>query len=435
MITFSWSHCPNHSHKGSFSVNSKLIVTQTGDPNIRIWKDQNRTELLQEGAGTCWLSHSCGAPGNVSVYAEGFKEGSSGILTFELNHPAPCPPTIRTREYRVLTPYWKGFEIKKKWQTSAKMHAVKIVGDDRYGNVSNGSIRTQYPDIVIGEGYGSPNPAIPGTIFGKRGGGGSGESDNAKSVKTFPNGFTLELEYEYDPVGDDLSKCPPLLVVPGGYGYVPIKNGNAYPHKLSFVANSGVKFGGIEVAILDVASMVKIVGGTGQNAIDAFKYVSPSQGIQNNGNVEGLSNSSITGTAKFATEHVTTLMSHVIYRGEPGKMQDYLDASDKLDPADPDEPRADWKKWWNTLKNNWKRHSTKMKIKVSESNVGGFDVEIWRWNNATSVYEISCQYNTCSLNHCDPTTYPRMFFSSIDNVFLQTHWHSGVRFTSAVGLE
>ena len=412
--------------------NHNLELTYSGD--IKLWENQNKTGLLP--TTNVWSVNQFPS----KVYIEGLERGGEGILTLTLKSGAGTILKTHSLICKVLKPYWNGFVIKKQWRTWHPMLEAKNVAGTYYGligetSTSHGAVRTQYPDIVIGDG--NPNPAPPNTLFGKRGGGDSGESDNAESVKTFPNGFTLELEYEYDRTE----------IITGAPGYVPIQqtdaNGvpNRWQHKLSFVANSGVKFGGVEAAILDVESMVAMAGG-----INAFKWREiddPNKpnakkwvGINDNGEVVGMFNSNITGDkGTFATEHITTLMSHVIYRGEPDTMTDYTTASYKLDPEDDDELPEQWKKWYNTLKKNWERQSTKMKIEVSEADGGGFDVKIWRWNNATSVYEISCQYNTYALNHCDPNTHPKTFFDSIENIFLQTHWHSGVKFTNAIGLE
>jgi len=105
-------------------------------------------------------------------------------------------------------------------------------------------------------------------------------------------------------------------------------------------------------------------------------------------------------------------------------MTDYLDAKDILRPEDnggvSDTDPQDWKKWWNTLRLNWERRSTRMKIDVFKSG-NGFEVIISRYRN--NGWEESCKCSYAANNF------------SISNVFLQTHWHSGVKFTKAEGLE
>ena len=152
-----------------------------------------------------------------------------------------------------------------------------------------------------------------------------------------------------------------------------------------------------------------------------FKYVSTSQGIQDDGMIRGLSKSSVTGIDTFLAEHVTTLMSHVIYGGDPHTMKDYQDASDKLDPNDTNEQSAHWKKWWNTLRLNLERRSGTMKVDVTKSN-GVFTITIWRGST------VSCTYNT-NVYTADPVTktgrekeiLERLYFTSIGKITLQSH--------------
>ena len=250
------------------------------------------------------------------------------------------------RRFQTLKPYWKGFEIKERWQTGTVSGVIKI-DDEYYCDVSGSPIRTQFPDIVFYD--------------GRRGAGDSGEGDNAVSVKTLPNGFTLEMDYEYNPA-TSIPGAPVHL-----FGYVPITaldTNNNFTKKLSFVANSGVKFGKAathsrqtEAAILDVVSMVDMAGG-----LEAFKWQN-GKGIDKDGFVIGMKNASISGIDSFLDEHITTLMSHVIYGGDPATMKDYQEASDLLpddyyDGADDhDTDQQLWKKWWNTLRLNYERQS------------------------------------------------------------------------------
>jgi len=79
------------------------------------------------------------------------------------------------------------------------------------------------------------------------------------------------------------------------------------------------------------------------------------------------------------------------------------------------------------------RHGTKMKIEVTEAGVD-FHVKISRRKNNNDPWEVSCEYYTSSYSYYgDPDR--RMYFNGIEKVSLQTHWHSGVRFISASGLE
>ena len=272
----------------------------------------------------------------------------------------------------------------------------------------------------------------PPKISGARGGGDSGADNNAESVLFYPNGFTLELHFDYDrtvrlPV-DPNTRAPA--------GYVPIFNPGhpndkqVYAHKLSFVANSGVKFADKEAAILDVESMVEMAG-----RINEFRW-NGTRGIDKDGVVRNMTNPNITlggsppvpgnNRAYFEAEHVTTLMSHVIYGGKPADMyiKDYEDAvaevkrlNNGIVPVG-----KEWEVWWYTLKYNHDRHSKKMRVDVTlvcpNGDGGLYNVTIERWNSNDNEYEISCHAFNLSLG-------------AISKVLLQTHWHSGVWFTYA----
>jgi hypothetical protein len=125
-----------------------------------------------------------------------------------------------------------------------------------------GSIRTIYPDKLV-EGVPTRSDlgedALSSTVGPSEVGG------------TYPNGFVVKFDYSFE-----TSRNSPT-------GYV---QAEGKPEKLSFVGNSGVKFGAyqatgkaVEAAILDVDSMVELGGD-----LDEFD---PSQGggIDASGNV------------------------------------------------------------------------------------------------------------------------------------------------------
>ena len=357
---------------------------------------------------------------------------------------------------------WSGFEIPARWN----------IGSDGKG----GFVRTQYPDAVIAD------PAID--AGNKRGA--NSEGENAKSTLKYPNGFTLDLEFIFDPAVEDKSQIPPTPSHP--YGYVPISrsipnaNRMLYPKKLSFVANSGVKFGNAktqtEAAILDVVNMVAMAGG-----LDAFKWNAiTGKGIDKDGFVIGMTNPAITGIDEdgdpipFEKEHVTKLMSHVIYGGDPATMADYLvyedftkttlveDMSYGGDPTTmtdyleaeefvreaynltPDQEIPEdkkWEVWWHTLRFNVENFSNRLTVDITKEN-GGFCVKIWRGTGESR--HVSCEYNTSDYsNRPEPVVperptldekrtaemYDRMCFTQIDNISLQSHWCSGVKFMTA----
>jgi hypothetical protein len=175
---------------------------------------------------------------------------------------------------------------------------------------------------------------------------------------------------------------------------VRIDNNGSQPEKLSFVGNSGVKFGGKEVAILDVESMVGKGGEAEEVPLDAFD---PSQGgyIQSNGNVD-------TGGA-YTTEPLNKLMTGVIYGGDYKKMADWGDSQNDPDSA------ADY---FSILENNYDRTNSHIKIDVTLVSGSTYTVNVYLDNEQQTCYS-----ETLTL-------------TSLATLNLQSHWGSGVIFTN-----
>ena len=435
-VTLSWNK--QESTSGTLLINKWLLMhqqlTQCNDP-VRI------------GAGST----------NVTVKAiVPSADFDDIVITAQTMPPpggTPCNNPCEPTEIK-LAAHWNGFLVPESW-----VHLY---------NQNENSIRTQLPNIILGDAA-----PVPEKIRGKRGGA-NGEHDygtnkfSAKSAETsFSDGFTLELDYTFDPAPRTNSPPAPSNVFDNGY--VPIEQthptqGIIYPHKLSFVANSGGKFGtdvnpnGVESAILDVEKMVEMAGVGMTDPIDAFQWDSNTKGIQADGMIRGMSNPGITvdkdgNPTTFVAEHVTTLMSHVMYGADPSKTSDYTmkdfndavatvrAASSTQLPSEfdqfPDDKKHDV--WWYTLKFNLERRSTKMRLTVApatKNGKSGFNVTIERWSNLITGYEVSCAYHTSDFRDVTPIITQeirrRLYFESIGLVYLQTHWHSGVKFTNAI---
>jgi len=229
-ITFTWSGCSNHPNNSSVSA---TVTLEVSGADLRIWDniDRSGTPLI-DGNG----SHSIpviGTNGCLYVYAEGKEVGggelASGTLNFTLEHPAPCQSISKLRTYRVLTPYWKGFEIPERWQTNAKMNVVKVIGNERYGDVSSGTIRTPFPDQ-------KNNPQdLKNTKASEQG-------KSAKSVEAYTGNF--EINVKFDLVGDE---------------YVHAKHQT--DRSPSFFRNSGIYiFGVYEIQIFDTNALLAAIG-------------------------------------------------------------------------------------------------------------------------------------------------------------------------------
>ena len=237
--------------------------TQTGGREVR-WQ-------LRKSDGTTILARDT-VEINVEmlVYPAGdqYTEDTNGIIT----------STVNTNWYNENTSKWEGFALPNTTY-AAKEDFPVYVGDTVQGTVTipawtdawsiskalvdyitdpgtKGSIATIQPDF---EYNGSPVATQDGS-----------DATTTSTYGDFTNGFTLEFDYAFDRSRGDGTN--------GWVGILARRNDTSvkYLEKLSFVANSGVKFGvasngkPFEAAILDVESMVAVGGG-----LDAFD---PAQG-------------------------------------------------------------------------------------------------------------------------------------------------------------
>ncbi len=194
----------------------------------------------------------------------------------------------------------------------------------------------------------------------------------------FSNGFTMEIDYSFEMRGND-------------YGWVQaVKNGVPLS-KLSFVGNSGIKFGGTEAAILDVTSM--IAEGGGENA-----FAPPNGYIQSSGDVD-------TG-GTYQTEGLNTLMTGIRYDGSFPSMQDFIDSN----PDDP--PTAS--DYFQTLLINKGHANGHMKVSVEKTG-STFTVSIFLDNSSTPTYSQT-----------------GVTLTALNEFLIQSHWGSGVEFENLV---
>jgi hypothetical protein len=182
----------------------------------------------------------------------------------------------------------------------------------------------------------------------------------------------MEFEYSFE-----ASRNPP-----NGYVHHPSQT------KLSFVGNSGVKFGGKEVAILDVAKMVAEGGG-----LAAFD---PDEG-------GGINGSGVVSIGPYASEDLSKLMTGVAYAGDYEKMAD--------NPNEPNVPgSAD--DYFELLENNVAHTNGQMKIDVTKTG-DDYVLEVYLDESENWSYR--------------DADFPLSSFTTLD---LQSHWGSGVIFTS-----
>ena len=179
----------------------------------------------------------------------------------------------------------------------------------------------------------------------------------------------------------------------GNNGYVHVIRDGELLRRLSFVGNSGVKFGGMEAAILDVKAMVQQAGG-----LAAFD---PAQGA-------GIDENGMVAIDPYDTEELSRLMTGVRYAGDYAWMQD--------NPNFPVPPPADASAFYQILENNHDRDNLVMKIDVTpvdvDNSIFSIDIDL----DSDPTYEQVLTLPQPPLGH--PT--------------LQAHWGSGVVFSNVV---
>ena len=159
------------------------------------------------------------------------------------------------------------------------------------------------------------------------------------------------------------------------------------------MGNSGVKFGGREVAILDVSAYVAMAGG-----LSAFDPAPPNDGyVKDDGNID-------TDDA-YVDEFLNKLMTGVRYGGDYAKMADNPDHPNDGVPDDAGE-------FYTTLANNEGRANAHMKIDVSDDTGAGHALDVYLDNDTDACYS------------------EMVTLASYTTLNLQTHWGSGVIFSN-----
>lgn len=307
-----------------------------------------------------------GLTGNYDIQWQ-LRDSSGTILardTVEINVEKIVYP-FTTQDYQNWqerpTTDWVGLEVAQAWYINkALVNYITAPG-------SQGNLETIHPDL--------DDPTTPGTQLTWS----SADGPDSTTTESYANGFTMEFDYSFERSRGD-----------GTYGYVkidPEKDGTPR-EKLSFVGNSGVKFGGIEAAILDVSSYIGYAGG-----VTNFNPSPPYYGyVQSSGNVDT--------NGDFETEPLNKLMTGVKYGGDYDNIKDYQD----VDPDDP--PTA--QDFYDTLVNNGS--NTNGHIKIS-------------WNASTYMLNIY-------LDNAIQASYSEFLVLSVAKLDLQSHWGSGVIFSN-----
>ena len=279
--------------------------------------------------------------------------------------------TIDSTWFTKETTDWEGIEVADAWHTNMAL--------EDYINPPNaqGILETIHPDILVN---GKPG-ATQGTD--------STTTDTLSATLGHASGFEMTFDYSFE-----RSRNSP-------YGYVHHQSGTL--HKLSFVGNSGIKFGtgGQEVAILDVDAYVNMAGG-----ISAF---SPSVGgiIDTDSGPGITAKANINAPENYNDEELSRLMTGVVYGPTH---HDYGNAKDN--PDRPNLPTS-LDRYWTMLASNEQRANGKMRIRFDPAGNGTLTVFL---DGATGT----------NWSYQDTSFSPM----SLTELIVQSHWGSGVIFTN-----
>jgi len=353
----------------------KLQLDWTNGLNLYAGKDKEALTQTEWTLGSAITLPS-------SIYAEGITTGRQTVswrLVKTSTSEIVASDTVAINVEKIVWPFatqtyqqnwnerptsdWVGLDVAEAW------YMDKTLVDYVMTPGTKGHLETIHPNL--------DNPNAPGTQVTWA----SKEGGLSPTTDTYTNGFTMEFDYSFE-----TSRFSPT-------GYI---QASGKPAKLSFVGNSGVKFGTMtsgklcEVNILDVKSMV--AEGGGLNEFD------PSQ----NGYVR--SNGDVDTNDQYQTEALKTLVTGVIYNGDYDNMKDYQD----VDPDDP--PTA--QDFYDTLVNNYNRTNGHIKIDVTLVSGSTYTVNVYLDNEQQTCYS-------------DAIT-----LTSLATLNLQSHWGSGVIFSN-----
>jgi hypothetical protein len=277
------------------------------------------------------------------------------------------------------TSQWNGVSLADAWYINKALEDYIADPEDQ------GSMETIHPDTQIDD---KPAASAEGPL--------SWTTGPSTIGGTYPDGFVMEFDYSFE-----TSRNPQ-------WGYV---QAAGHPKKLSFVGNSGIKFGVLEyndkpfeAAILDVDSVVGLGGSLG-----AFEYNPVTgTGINDDGEVAIRINPADPPT--YVTEPLNRLMTGVRYGGDYEFM---ADNSWRLE--NPPRAPASAAEFYSTLVSNYNRPNDHMKIDVTRIDQSVYyGVDIYLDGEEEPCY----------------SEYVRLKEAGIGALAVQSHWGSGVIFSN-----
>lgn len=261
------------------------------------------------------------------------------------------------------TTQWKGLAVGEAWYID-KALVDYIKNSDLTVPGNQGKLETRRPEP------GSP-PLASKAIFRK-------DNDSyCTPYVTYAQGFTMEFDYSFAKDHGDPST-----------GYVQVEGKG---HQVSFVGNSGVKFGKVagsdfEVNILDVQSMF-LDGTTNGHRLQ----------VQDNGDIKIIQDPE---NPKPFSEPLSKLMVGVRYGGDYRNMKDWDRDTNPTNAAD-----------FESILDQNRRRAGRMKIEVTQA-------------DGTYLVKVSID---------GVTTYEETGISLVTELpHLQSHWGSGVVFENVV---
>lgn len=369
----------------------KWIVPDPNDPDDDGIRNYDIPTKVATSGGGVWYKWTLGPGADFAdtVYAEGKATGTRDVFWRLVDAGTGnilARDTVNVKVEMIVWPFsiqgnadwndrpttdWDGLALGSAWYIDkALIDYIKTPSE-------KGTIETIHPDLD------DPNTAGTQLTWSSKVG------SPSTTRQSYPNGFTMEFDYTFERSRGD-----------GVHGYVkidPEKDG-VPRQKLSFVGNSGVKFGNtsadkpVEAQIIDVYAMVENAGGV--NAFD------PGQG----GEVDGSGN--VDTIQPFEVEAVSTLMTAIRYDGDYTKML----ADNPVLPGSPDTA----KEFYDTLKSNYDRHASNNQMKV----------EVTRLDPQQTTYTLEI-YQGLTLVYSEDIA----LTTSIGKLDLQSHWGSGVIFS------
>lgn len=376
---------------------TSLVFTEKDNPASGAPPTKYVTATFREGFGDCFIVAALPA----GVVAETYDFGIDDETLFP---GVAVPDNMQTPV--LYNAAWNGFKVPETWVFDAAaytiatetLETIEVAGRSNGESHAKSVLRKSFSDDI--------------------------------DTKLTP--MKLRLEYYFDRARDNVGA---VLSTDTPCGYVlPDKYKN--DPKISFVGNSGVKIGSTgagvhEIQIIDVEALIAMGkqhvpnGNIGEIADFQFnENANPTSGVHYDRRTHAMKAEVLYGTPplqktlRFADEEVNTLMHGVAY----GKA--YIHMPDYCNVPDEDEPNTSgdsWGKYWHTLHSN-----------LCHTTYNGNDFAMVITWTPTFTYVPHVGQLTVEIN--DSERYAESFDSrkfGDGHLYLQSHWGSGVVFTSA----